>query len=66
MTRLIESLGHYLAHRKGLLPLLGCALVITNFILGLIAPLTWLSERAVFLHLGVIVAVLGLLLARIL
>ena len=66
MSRLIDSVGQYLAHRKGLLPLLGALLVIVNLILSLLAPQSWLSASDLLLHLGIVIAILGLLLARVL
>jgi hypothetical protein len=51
-----------LARRKGLLPLLGIALVLVNFVFQII-PAGWLSSSNLFLHLGIILAILGLMLA---
>lgn len=66
MSGLIDAFGQFLAHRKGLLPLLGVLLVIVNLILWILAPQSWLSASDLLLHLGIVIAVLGLLLARIL
>lgn len=63
-SKLLDDLSEYLAHRKGLLPLLGVALVLVNFLLEVIFPGWWLTRVDLFLHLGVIVAILGLVLAR--
>ena len=61
-NRLLDKLSEYLAHRKGLLPLLGALLVLLNFGLQFL-PLGWLASSDLLLHLGVIVAILGFLLA---
>ncbi|HET6845995.1 MAG TPA: hypothetical protein VFH29_04130 [Anaerolineales bacterium] len=66
MSKVIEAASHFLAHRKGLLPLLGCLMVLMNLILRLVAPGTWLATTDLFLHLGVLTAIFGLLLARVL
>ena len=66
MSRILDAIGHYLAHRKGLLPLAGCLLVLCNLILRLLAPQSWLSANDLLLHLGILIAILGLLLARVL
>ena len=66
MSGLIDALSHFLAPRKGLLPLLGGLLVICNFILRVLAPGTWLGATDLLLHLGVLLAIFGLLLARVL
>jgi hypothetical protein len=66
MSKFIDALSHFLAHRKGLLPLLGCLMVLFNFILELIMPGSWMATTNLLLHLGVLTAILGLLLARVL
>jgi len=63
-SKLLDDLSEYLAHRKGLLPLLGILLVLVNFLLELIFPGAGITKVDLFLHLGVIVALLGLVLAR--
>ncbi|MEK6221163.1 MAG: hypothetical protein N2D54_02850 [Chloroflexota bacterium] len=63
-SNLLDRLSEYLAPRKGLLPLLGIMLIIINFALQFFPGLGFLQESDMFLHLGVIVSVFGLLLAR--
>jgi hypothetical protein len=64
ISKLLDWLSNFLAHRKGLLPLIGMFLVILNYVLYfLFPPGHWLSASNLFLHLGVIVAVFGLMLA---
>jgi len=58
----LDKLSDFLARRKGLLPLLGLLLVLVNAILQFF-PAGWLSESNLLLHLGVILAILGFLLA---
>jgi hypothetical protein len=65
MSRLLDAVGHYLAHRKGLLPLLGLVLVLGNLLLRLLAPEAWLSATDLLLHAGILLAILGFLLARV-
>ena len=65
ISRLLDWLSNFLAHRKGLLPLIGIVLVIFNFILQFLFPFDhWLPSSNLFLHLGVIVAICGMMLAR--
>jgi len=66
MSRLLDIAGQYLAHRKGLLPLLGALLVLCNLLLRLMLPQSWWSASDLLLHLGIVIAILGLLLARVL
>jgi len=66
MIKFVDVVGQYLASRKGLLPLLGCLLVLGNFAVRLLAPASWLAGSDVLLHLGILTAILGLMLARVL
>jgi len=64
LSRLIDNASNYFAHRKGLLPLLGILLVIINFILPFIFGLdNLITGSNLFLHLGVIIAIFGMMLA---
>jgi len=64
LSRLLDSASNYFAHRKGLLPLLGILLVIINFILPFIFGLDNLVTGSnLFLHLGIILAIFGMMLA---
>jgi hypothetical protein len=62
MNRTLDKISEYLASRKGLLPLTGILLIILNFILQFF-PLGWLKDTNLFLHLGLVIALFGLLLA---
>ena len=63
LSRLLDRASNYFAQRKGLLPLIGMALVIINFFLPFIFGLNWLTGSNLFLHLGVLIAIFGMLLA---
>ncbi len=64
MSRLIDQFSEFFAHRKGLLPLLGLLLVAINLVLTLLLPEGhFLVRTSLCLHLGVILAILGMLLA---
>ena len=63
-SRLIDKASDFFAHRKGLLPLIGIVLVIINYILPFIFGLDNLvTGSTLFLHLGVIIAIFGMMLA---
>jgi hypothetical protein len=64
MSKLLDVLSEYLARRKGLLPLLGLVLIIFNLLLQFIIPGTWLTLSHLLLHIGLVLAILGLMLAR--
>jgi hypothetical protein len=63
LNQFLDYLSDYLAHRKGLLPILGILCVLLNGILQFTPLSGWVLESNLFLHLGVIIAILGFLLA---
>ena len=64
LSRMVDNASNYFARRKGLLPLLGILLVTINFILPFIFGLdNVITGSNLFLHLGIIVAIFGLMLA---
>jgi hypothetical protein len=63
LSKLIDNASNYFAHRKGLLPLLGILLVIINYILPFIFGINVITGTNLFLHLGVIIAIFGMMLA---
>jgi len=63
LSRLVDNASNYFARRKGLLPLLGILLVIINFILPFIFGLNVVTGSNLFLHLGVVIAIFGMMLA---
>ena len=63
LSRLVDRASDFFAHRKGLLPLLGILLVIINYVLPFLIGLNVVTQSNLFLHLGVIVAIFGIMLA---
>jgi hypothetical protein len=63
MSKLLDLLSEYLAHRKGLLPLIGIFLIIVNLILQFMLEPFWLTTSNLLLHIGLIIAIIGLMLA---
>jgi hypothetical protein len=62
ISRLLDRLSNYLAYRKGLLPVAGLILITINFLLRFF-PENWMTRTDIFLHLGILIAILGFLLA---
>lgn len=62
LNNFLDVASDYLAQRKGLLPLIGIFFIIVNLVLQ-IFQLGWIEDSNLFLHLGVIVAILGIMLA---
>jgi len=63
ISKFLDKLSEFLARRKGLLPLLGILLIAVNFLLQFIPAAGWLADTDLLLHLGVILAILGILVA---
>jgi hypothetical protein len=63
LNNLLDRISEFLASRKGLLPVVGILLIVLNLIFQFL-PFGWLKDSNLFFHLGVIVAILGFMLAR--
>lgn len=64
LYRLVDRASDYFARRKGLLPLIGILFVMINYVLPFIFGLdNLITGSNLFLHLGVIVAIFGMMLA---
>ncbi len=63
LSTFIDDVSEFFAHRKGLLPIIGIALVLLNFVLVLFHA-GWFAQSNLFLHLGIIVGFFGFMLAR--
>ena len=63
ISRFLDKLSNYLAHRKGLLPTLGILLIFFDLVVQFIPGMELVAEKNLLLHLGLITAILGLMLA---
>ncbi len=63
LNKFLDVLSEYLAHRKGLLPILGILLVIANGVLQFIPEAGWLATTNILLHFGIVLALIGILIA---
>jgi hypothetical protein len=63
MNRFLDWFSEFLAHRKGLLLIISILLIIINFIFQLIPGMGWLARSNLFLHLGVILGLVGVMVA---
>lgn len=59
----LDRLSAFIARYKGLPTMLAVLLVLVNFVLQFF-NLGWLSESNLLLHLGIIIGLIGLLLAE--
>ena len=65
LSRLIDRMSDYLARNKGLPVFLGVVLVILNYVVQFLTHvpvLGFLASTNLFLHLGVIIGLVGILL----
>ena len=63
LSKLIDRASDFFAHRKGLLPLIGILFILANLVLVVLFPLSWIAATNLLLHIGLIVALFGLMLA---
>jgi hypothetical protein len=62
-NQIIDRISDFLAQRKGLLPILGIILIVINWMLQFIPASGWIASTNLLLHIGIILAILGFLLA---
>lgn len=62
LPKLIDRLSAFFAPRKGLLPTLGLAIIIVNWILVMLTD-NWFTSTNFLLHLGLVIVIIGFLLA---
>jgi hypothetical protein len=63
LNKFLDWISDFLAHRKGLLLIISICLVVINLIFQLIPGAGWFARSNLFLHLGVILGLAGVMLA---
>lgn len=63
MNKLLDTLSEFLAKYPGLLPLIGLGFIILNLALQFFQGF-WIVESNLFLHIGLIISLIGILLIR--
>ena len=60
---LFDHLSDYLANRKGLIPIIGHVLIVCNLVIQFILPDSISANSNLLLHIGLIAAIFGLMMA---
>ena len=63
MSKFLDRMSEFLAHRKGLLPIVGLVLILINLVIQFIFPGGFFASSNLFLHVGLLVAIFGLMLS---
>lgn len=63
---MLDRMSEFLAKVRGLPILIGILLVVINLVIQFIPPLEPLARTNVLLHLGVLIGLVGIMLARVL
>ena len=64
ILNLLDKSADFMAERPGFLPLLAVGFILFNFLLQIFPGSGWIVESNLFLHVGLIVGILGLLIIR--
>ena len=63
ISNALDMVSEFLAKRKGLLPLAGVLLVVFNAVIQFYPGGGWLVETNLMLHIGLVLAIIGIMLA---
>lgn len=63
LSRFLDRLSEFFAARKGLLPIIGLLFIILNYVFQFLPMMGYVGSSNLFLHVGLVVAILGFLLA---
>lgn len=62
LSKILSKLSTFFSNRKGLLIFIAIILVILNFVIGLVFN-NWITQSNLLLHLGIVIGLLGILIA---
>lgn len=66
INEVVERINRFLVRQPGFLPLVGLLFIAVNFLLQIWpGPDRWIAASNLFLHLGLIISVIGLLLVNV-
>ena len=66
INEIVERINAFMVRRPGILPLAGVGFILLNFLLQIYpGPDVWIAASNLFLHVGLILSVVGLLLVNV-
>lgn len=63
ISKFLDWASEYFAHRKGLLPIIGLVMIVINLLIQFILPGSSIASTNLFLHIGLVTAIFGLMLS---
>ncbi len=69
LAKLVKATSDFLARSPGLLVVIGLGMIVLNFILQILPPwpvIHWMAQTNLWLHVGLLLSLFGLLVARVL
>lgn len=64
ILNLLDKSADFMAERPGFLPLLAVGFILINFLLQIVPGSGWIVESNLFLHFGLVIGIIGLLIIR--
>lgn len=64
ILNVLEKSADFMAERPGFLPLVAVVFILINFLLQIFPGSGWVVESDLFLHFGLVIGILGLLIIR--
>ncbi|NIP27430.1 MAG: hypothetical protein GWO38_27375 [Phycisphaerae bacterium] len=64
ILNLLDKSADFMAERPGFLPLLAIGFILLNFLLQIFPGSGWIVESNLFLHFGLVIGIIGLLIIR--
>lgn len=64
ILNILDKSADFMAERPGFLPILGIVFILINFLLQIFPGGGWIVDSNLFLHLGLVIGIIGLLIIR--
>ena len=64
ILNLLDKSADFMAERPGFLPILGIVFILVNLLLQIFPGTGWIVDSNLFLHIGLVIGIIGLLIIR--